>query len=173
MLHSQEYLGKVVNLSFKADDNIGDQFSAPSCFFEFPCVQDDACNWRNYLNTHAIIFGGGCLLNKIKRQNILSKTRALKIGWGLGYTNRFQSLHDTNLSVLKEFDLVGCRDFGFGNYVPCVSCMAEEFEQKFNISHDVVIYENAQFPMSITGFPKADNRNGELLEKLTFWVRVS
>lgn len=163
---------------FRIDQtNCGDWWSSPIHYFTFPS-HDNVVEINDYmedipLQGTAIVVGGGLIGPAFKQLEHLVKSPLIKtIGWGLGnnmlddkkrgYVSETVPLPE----YVKYFDLLGIRDDIEGyRWVPCASCMHPAFSQKYDILHDIVIFEHKRIPINIDGFPKMSN-NGNDIEKI-------
>ena len=121
-------------------------------YFDMPNVGDANCSPLQYLlngqmlkinsdlshlkSDDVLIVGGGAVISPMRKYS----TKAVKIAWGVGNTNRNTKTvwHNPN-----GFALYGCRDdVGVGDYVPCVSCLSPLFDKyrEQNPEHDAVVY---------------------------------
>ena len=89
-----------------------------------------------------IIYGGGALPDfpEVYRRAFFN---AKVVAWGVGITS--PKLEKVNNSIhyetQKKFDLYSSRDYGAtDNYVPCVSCMSQEFNKKTKTIYEYVCY---------------------------------
>jgi len=116
-----------------------------------------------------LIIGGGGLLFYA---NVLNKLYAIANGkiitWGLGHnTHNITSIILCDL--LSKSHLNGIRDYGLNvNWVPCVSCMNEEFDADSDLIYDIVVYEHKHEKILIYGLPKNDNFGNNIKDKLDF-----
>jgi len=146
--------------------NLGDQVACPIDYADLPGERVDLAQPVGALDASAIIFGGGGLLHgdrltsKIGR--IAQASRKLNpklrlVAWGLGANEHGR--HDARYpDFLKNFDLVGIRDYGNPwHYVPCPSCLHPVFDNPAaDPIYDFVIYEHFEVP--IAGLPAAPVR---------------
>lgn len=152
------------------DWNLGDRVSAPSRYFdglgEEISISNNKCLGQN------LIIGGGGLLHDggfEKRVDELIRSSNKCIIWGVG-TNFHHQLHAKYLDSFEKCDLVGIRDFGCGyEWVPCSSCMAEEFDVKYEIKHKIVAYLHYAVPVELPdNIPSLKNNCKELSEVVKF-----
>ncbi len=149
---------------FSKVDNIGDLVACPLDYFSD--LNGIKTNFLNLDKTQItketnLIFGGGGMLHdwsKQKIEQIVSLTNRGKIAsWGIGINNH-NEIQQIFPSFLSQFDLVGLRDFPNSfNYVPCVSCMDDFFNNQPNFIHDTIVYEHYDMPI-LLDFPKQNNR---------------
>ncbi len=173
----------IINYHVIDSTNIGDLFSAPTKYFSFPGYTVEQADIRNInvneIRDKHIIVGGGGLLYKPFLDSfaklIESKANIKLIAWGIGqqsygsgFTN--QELQNFNYSqYLKDFDLVGIRDFNYkDNWVPCASCMHPAFDKKQEIKHEFVVFSHKKFQIKIGNFPQMTNNNQDIEEILDF-----
>jgi hypothetical protein len=76
----------------------------------------------------------------------IKRNKGPKILWGAGHNQREVNKKDGELvwpRWMKEFDLVGVRDYlqGF-NWVPCASCMHPAFDKKYEVTNKIVWFEH-------------------------------
>ncbi len=120
--------------------NIGDILSSPSLYFDFKNYKklDYLSILHNQFKpTEKVIIGGGVyacsFFEKFKQQNFL-------IGWGIGL---FQE-NSLNPSMFKLLGLRDCNRAEIDNkkvfYVPCVSCLNKEFDNKYSIKRKIAGY---------------------------------
>ena len=151
----------VINIHRIDTRNIGDYYSAPHHYFDLlkgtsvdifdyksedPKVTD---NFIEKVSDNAVIVGGGGLLNRggFRRQMQLFEDLNRKgkkvILWGVGHNEKNPSTFGkvTKYSVdISKFGLVGTRDFSMpGDYVPCVSCLHEIFDKKYQATQEIGI----------------------------------
>jgi hypothetical protein len=76
----------------------------------------------------------------------LKTTPSKRIIWGAGHnakTNKTKIKELAYPSSLRDYDLVGIRDYGTGyNWVPCASCMHQAFDKDYEITNEVVWFEH-------------------------------
>lgn len=160
---------------YKDTINLGDRMCAPYHYFRYSDVElfdlkDDipACD--------AVIYGGGAIEPLLRTNGIHHKVDALaKIAWGIGTSRRGRVNHG---ELVSDMDLIGVREFGREKgrartfYVPCVSCMSEVFDKKFEETHDVVFYTHGhkeEFALDVPeGIPNINNREDSLENALAF-----
>lgn len=175
----------VLNIHCAAQTNVGDKYSCPVLYFPFrERLVADIFELRDK-NIHqmpeSVIVGGGGLLGPYFMEpfEVLMRNRAAikkLIGWGMGSNVHyrpevgFQSEIDDLLpEFLKEFDLLGIRDFGTQyRWVPCASCMHDSLLQGYEVRNPVVIYEHKDLPIDIDGFPRLKNSEMEIRNVIAF-----
>lgn len=150
----------------RRDDNVGDIMSSPLLYFKFPQETKtiDIMNLDDpeILNNDIIVGGGGLVARDFfsEKMNYIAENKKRKlISWGIGH-NSYEDLGG-NLNYpnyMSKFDLHGIRDYEQGfNYVPCVSCMSELFDKKYEVKHEFVIYQHAntkwEVPTNPSNFP--------------------
>lgn len=173
----------------RIDNNVGDIMSSPLKYFQFPQNSKviDILNIKEteVLKNDIIIGGGGLVAREFfaeKMNYIAENTKGKLISWGIGH-NSYENLGN-NLNYPKymdQFDLHGIRDYNQGfNYIPCVSCMSELFDKKYDVKHEFVVYQhgNSQWkmPKDISNFPLMVNHKYSqktlkslFLKKIIFW----
>lgn len=135
----------IVNLNLKNAQNIGDAVCAPCQYFPLGEHLDLSDDIPELTNNDTIIFGGGCIAVRAG----LYQTKAKKILWGAGYSER-GGINDKPFHVNKGFALYGSRDIGGGDWVGCPSCMSPLFDNIPEPVQDVVTYGHAEFdPMEL------------------------
>ncbi|MEA5565345.1 polysaccharide pyruvyl transferase family protein [Anabaena sp. UHCC 0399] len=168
----------------RRDNNVGDIMSSPLLYFNFPQETKtiDIMDLDNpeTLNNDIIIGGGGLVARDFfseKMNYIADHKKGKLISWGIGH-NSYEDLGG-NLkypNYMSKFDLHGIRDYNQGfNYLPCVSCMSQLFDKKYDVKHEFVIYQHAnpqwKIPPNPRNFPvmvnnKLNNKQG-LVEKIS------
>ena len=166
---------------FRADKtNCGDWWSLPAHYFTFPS-ESQVVEINDYTNEQlksgSIIIGGGRLIGPAFKQLefLLAQKNIKKIGWGLG-NNMLDNKKTGYVShsvpfpkYVENFDLLGVRDYIHGyRWVPCASCMHPAFSKKYEIKHDIVIFEHKRIPINIKGFPKLNNTGNDIEKILSF-----
>ena len=136
--------------------NIGDHSCCPRYYFrewvDCPVASLVTCP------TCPVVFGGGGFYSEVF-DVFLRAGEGLKVIWGMG-TNEPLARSAHYLYEMKDFDLVGCRDWGSPfEYVPCPSVMASEFDvaKLVEPTRDVVIYEGWADSIYINGFSTLSN----------------
>lgn len=135
--------------------NAGDYYSNPSLYFDLGNVKvhdikDPKSVSKIETNSNVIIGGGGLVQHRKFNERILEaveqKNRFNKlILWGAGHNYRPKEETEDwhNPKYLDTFDLLGIRDYyeeRKQNWVPCVSCMHNIFDNNFKITQDTVYY---------------------------------
>ncbi|MGW9332737.1 polysaccharide pyruvyl transferase family protein [Bosea sp. NPDC055594] len=164
-------MAKYLNLHRLKTENIGDLMCAPVLYF--PELKDSARaeirgfhreegytteerkSWLDQVqSSENIIVGGGGLLeidyfrDSVKAIFSQKNPKAKTIFWGGGHNNWIISDWRRLKQVINlkdmPFDLVGVRDAGHPyDWVPCVTCMHEVFDKKFDTSREVVVYAHS------------------------------
>jgi uncharacterized protein YutD len=162
---------KVVSVQRFKTANIGDRYSSPERYFKWLKVEKhDAMSELSKLKGDVLILGGGGLIDNedFKINELLKADFKKKIIWGAGHNNHNKLLIKTN-PILKEFDLVGIRDYEVGyDWVPCVSCMDQAFDEDYKIKYDYIVYEHQHYPIKIKGFQKKNNNFKTIKEAVSF-----
>lgn len=169
---------KLKNAFVTGGGNVGDTASSPLLYFNFPgwyssFISIEAPRWWESGADLFIIGGGGVLqgsntghlrelveLRDTHDPNL--ETRPPKsVMWGGGTNCHGFKRVGYPTDVLNGFNLVGVRDWGTGyDWVPCASCMNEEFDSPGPVEHDVVIYDNHQCRVPVNeDFPRMDNKD--------------
>lgn len=144
--------------------NLAEQVCRPTDFFKFNheivvMDQDD----HDFSHGPVIFGGSGLLYPEIAPilEEAVKNKRYTMIAWGIG-TNTHGATEWEYPEWLNKFDLCGLRDYETThNYVPCPSCMNEEFRDARLIkpSHELVIYDQVDYPvtMQMNGIPRMNN----------------
>ena len=151
--------------------NPGDMLSYPYLYFEnyfkhFTCYIHHTKDIK-YENIKAqdivILASGGCfeVLDQFQDNiNRLLDTCKNVVSWGCGH-NAHKG-RDVYWPIdFDKFKLLSVRDFNYNNqrYVPCVSCMLPQLEDKFPIQRRIGIIEHQDFPIAIEG-KKINHKQG-------------
>jgi hypothetical protein len=121
-----------------------------------------------------IVFGGGGLLyyrtvvfNWHKIFSFAKKnSRAKIVCWSIGRN----SYCKTNIDeLLKDIGMVGMRSVEDKyRFVPCPSCMSLNFDKKYVVEHEVIVYEHYENPIPFgRGLPRKKNA-GNLASTIQF-----
>lgn len=173
-----------VSFIFRQDStNVGDWFCLPSRFFHFPDsdVSDIISFDAESLKENVVVGGGGLLAktfhSDLNRLVNLKPRMGSLVAWGIGESENIDRQGGFVLpytgplpSYLKEFDLVGLRDYGTEHrWVPCVSCMLPQFDLEYEITQEIVIYEHKRIPITIDApFPRRSNVGNDIDAVLAF-----
>ncbi len=136
---------KIVGLNLIEAPNVGDRYCSPLHYFDFPgtVIKGNIRDFAKHQDADAVIFGGGALAQNVA-ERAPSFASSLKIGWGLGHTQRgVLGPHGNYSALLQDLDLYGIRDWGLAsddNYVPCASCMLPQLDRAYKIEHEFVYY---------------------------------
>ena len=88
--------------------------------------------------------------------NKLSNDKAPRIIWGAGHNGNHEKKFRGHLQYpnwLRNFDLVGVRDYGQEHkWVPCASCMHPALREKHVIKHPVIWFEHKKQLIKSTEF---------------------
>ena len=169
---------------FRTDpSNVGDWFCSPHRYFpEFGDETADILKFSGDPIENDIIVGGGGLV-AVTFHKQMDKLAAAKrpdqryIAWGIGeseYVDRSGAFVPPFAGpypdYIGKFDLVGVRDYGTSHqWVPCVSCLLDDFDQPSAPDHDIVIYEHKRIPIPIDeNFPRRNNDGRDLPAVLNF-----
>lgn len=155
----------VINIHRYNPNNVGDYYCGPHHYFEKlrhkvldiygfrEISKKKRTDWINSVNQHSLIIGGGGLLNIRHFQQQMQLFQTLKakgkktVLWGLGHNetdrSKFGKVHNYNIDPSK-FGLVGTRDFSMKTeWVPCVSCLHDIFDQKYEVTQETgIIFSN-------------------------------
>lgn len=108
-----------------------------------------------------IIVGGGGLFDAgWDALGLVAKTARKNVPvvvWGPGINDHGRYDRHYN-AVLRDLErrpnvLVGLRDAFYANCVPCPSCMRPEFDDKYELKHEVVFYKHHLFPDVTLPYP--------------------
>ena len=182
---SEQLLDNLSNSNFshvhRADKtNCGDWWSLPANYFTFPChdnVFDISDLGPEVEISGNVIVGGGGLIGPgfYQLEKILRNSRASVIGWGIGNNmiddklSDFVSTFPDFPSYISMFKLLGVRDDVEGlRWVPCVSCMHPAFSKKYNVNHDVVVFEHKRISINIGAFPTMTNEGSDIDSIISF-----
>jgi hypothetical protein len=174
-------MNAIINYHVIDPKNVGDLLSSPANYFSFPgysiAQQDIRTLNPKALNGEHLLIGGGGLLYSRFLDNITtlrnSPNRGRLIAWGIGQQD-YRTLTANPQpfdysSYLKEFDLIGIRDFDAGYpWVPCVSCMHPAFDRTYEIKHEFVVFSHKKFQLQIGAFPRMTNETQGIAEVLNF-----
>lgn len=160
---------------YKDTINLGDRMCAPYHYFKYSNIKLFDLK-ESIPDCDAVIYGGGAIEPLLRTSGIHHSVNALaKIAWGIGTSRRGRTTHG---ELVDDLDLIGVREFGREKgrsrtfYVPCVSCMATEFDTMYEERHDVVFYTHGhkeEFPLEVPqGIPNISNREKTLEEALSF-----
>ncbi|TVU55417.1 MAG: hypothetical protein EA414_01850 [Arthrospira sp. PLM2.Bin9] len=191
-------MNTIVNYHVIDPKNIGDLFSSPVNYFEFPgyeVIKRDIRTLDNsppledpesLLNHHAIVGGGGLMFDRFLPN--FQRLQAGKNGnslilWGAGQqvyqlknsglTDGSHSPYNNNIfdytPYLKDFNCIGIRDYNQGyDWVPCVSCMDKVFDKEYSIQEEFVVFSHKKFQLKIDSFPRMTNEGNNFEEIISF-----
>lgn len=174
-------MSHLLNYHVRHSINIGDWFSSPLLYFDFPGFQTEAKDiddlpQEKLQNQHLILGGGGLLFPRFLEgiQHLKNyREQGQYIFWGVGQ----QSYKDPSLTFaqfdyrpyVESVDLLGIRDYGVGlNWVPCVSCMHQEFDRPRVPQHEVVVFSHKKFRIQVPGLPTLTNESMDFRTVLDF-----
>lgn len=153
-----------LGLHYARTRNIGDLVCSPLDYFRFP----NLCHkWHIYdawpmLKGVRVVLGGGGIGGDYHTDVLIRRVLSRHPGpcalWGAG-TNRGLTLERFAESVSK-LSIVGIRDWEPEckvQWVPCASCMDTAFDERYDVSNEVVVYEHALCPVEADGIPRMDN----------------
>ena len=86
----------------------------------------------------------------------LDSKKTPRVIWGAGHNANYNKKDNIKFAYppyLRNFDLVGIRDFGQQyQWVPCASCMHPAFRKKYAIKNDVIWFEHKKQLVKSTDF---------------------
>lgn len=140
----------IVNVSNINGKNIGDIVCPPYLYFDIGGKHRSFVREKIPSKKHVLtIWGGGAIVNNA------DKYVGNKILWGAGLTHRYKHgkewLHRENM---PDYILYGSRDYGYGDWVPCPSCMSPIFDNPPEPTRNHVQY--GHFKCSPLGFNNND-----------------
>lgn len=119
--------------------NIGDMVCCPKDYFpEFSTIEVTDTSAGPF---EGVIFGGGGFHQEVI-DVFASQNGRPRIIWGMGINGRYDDVPFWP-ECMRDYDLVGCRDFGCDyEYVPCPSCMSPLIDKYANLKpeFDFVVY---------------------------------
>ena len=157
--------------------NVGDASASPTLYFDWlkdievlDIESTDFEAIEEQLRSACLILGGGGMLAHFEDQMdaiLRSRPRALII-WGAGH-----NVHEAQAiefpEYMRDFDLVGIRDYGFGfDWVPCVSCLHDGLSIQYEPKYEIVVFEHKYSHLPIAGFPKLTNAGSDVAAALRF-----
>lgn len=163
----------LVNIHCLSGRNVGDAYSSPLRYFEFPnTVKVDVCQPADVVNiplsSDIIVGGGGLFANFNVLDRLLPFVRGKMFSWGAGH-NCHQAVKVEWPRYMRQFTLHGIRDYRSPwPWVPCASCMHKAFDQSYEITHDAVVYSHKHHAIQIGGLPYADNEIDTIEEAVSF-----
>ena len=172
----------ITNLHVIDPKNVGDLYSSPLKYFDFPEYSCKATDIRHFeeeelKDSHIIVGGGGLIFNRFlsEFQTIAAApTKGKRILWGAGYQiygcNPSRWSKDFDFSpYLSSFDLVGLRDKGaIYDWVPCPSCMHPAFDKARTPKHDFVVFSHKKYQIHIPSVPTLSNEENDFEKVLDF-----
>lgn len=161
---------KIFNFYRKNTGNIGDQYSTPLKYFEFPNFDIYQYDLHSEVTEEVlqeikgsvVIFGGGGLVaNDYFEKNIkkiINSAPKKVIWWGVGHNSHTEENINEYPIYLGDEDLIGLRDFGVKfEWVPCSSCMHPLFNNEYIPTRKVVVYQHKHHPLNLDNFEVMDN----------------
>lgn len=160
----------ILNLHRKNTANIGDLMCAPYLFFpellgtnsmeilgfragDEPIRDRRVLFNETFAQADLIVVGGGGLLEidffaPFFEYLKANKKRQKAVIWGAGHNNwqigDWRKLKSEYTFDASLFDLIGTRDSNTRfDWVPCVSCMSEQFDKPHSISRSIGVYAHA------------------------------
>ena len=197
----------VINIHVVDDTNVGDLFSSPLKYFEFPRSRTTNIDIRHldqklekigqqlqdgslgdYDRLCFIVGGGGLLFPRFVKKFVALQQFKTQyqdqipiqlITWGVGQqiyrTDPDRQCYYQNFDYseyLQGFDLIGIRDFDHPNpdyhWVPCVSCMSNQFDKPRSIEHEFVVFSHKKFQIKLGNFPYMTNNTHDFSQVLDF-----
>ena len=162
--------------------NVGDLYSSPLRYFDFPghiCQTNDLryLKPQEIQNTHLIVGGGGILFDRFLaafKEISAAPTQGARILWGAG-----SQRYGTDLATisspfdyseyLSKFDLIGLRDNNTPyDWVPCVSCMHPAFDKSRTPQHEFVVFSHKKYRIDIPNIPTLSNEESDFEKVLDF-----
>lgn len=157
--------------NFSSTENLGDRVCSPHLYFDW--LKEAKVKMPDQCVPGPAIFGGGGLFHPYWDQFIFRSIRENQPTaiWGAGL-NYHGCQEEVFPKELESCSFVGLRHFkNPWNYVPCVSCMAHEFDTAISStpSHEVVIYEHRNHPVQEwKNAPRMNNFTGSLSDAVSF-----
>lgn len=174
----------VINIHRIDPNNVGDFYCGPHLYFDrlkgksldiFDYKNSDKTtreHWAEKVSSHALIIGGGGLLNRgsfEKQMQLFENLGAQSkktVLWGVGHNEkdkaRYNKVNSYNVNS-GNFGLVGVRDYSMQeSWVPCVSCLHPIFDETYEEIQKVGII-----------FHKKTIKNKKLLKKLSEYPSTS
>ncbi|WP_411827754.1 hypothetical protein [Luteolibacter sp. AS25] len=161
-------------------DNVGDANCSPIQFLDFQPHAVERVEFsdfrKNYkagktdeLLDQTVIVGGG--FYDVKQLKYLSQARKI-VFWGGGIRDisKYRSFLTKKAKALPNAKktLYGVRDVGFGDqWVPCVSCISDNFDKKYDITSEYVVFQHHRQNIDLP-FPKMINDQAEFSEAVGF-----
>ncbi|MEQ1898887.1 MAG: hypothetical protein ABL971_16060 [Vicinamibacterales bacterium] len=165
----------VASFSFRkyGDSNIAEHFTQPSDYFQLgdkvdmaDITRPESFHKHIRYNTSMIVIGGGGIYGAITWKRIrqivgMTPPSVPIVFWGMGINDhgKTEKLYGPILTYLegKSNVLIGLRDINYKTYVPCASCMREEFDWTYPITRDVVYYAHQDQVLNLP-YPTLTNR---------------
>lgn len=153
--------------------NVGDCLTHPVDYFNWGFKSQKyalGSPASSYLRTRpsVVIVGGGGIVRHPTRNDWLAMCRIAAelpidipmVVWGMGLNDhgRLDIAYDSELEFIERRPnvLVGLRDRFHRNYLPCVSCMRPEFDERFTIVRDIGLYVHESYDLALD-YPKMSN----------------
>jgi len=157
-------------------DNLGDRVCSPYDYF--PELAATGCAVDLSQPTppaSTIIYGGGKIMGGLARTfgpNDLAARH--RIAWGVSTVQRLP-ISLKYWQAFRRMDLIGSRDYTDRrfSFAPCVTCVAANFDQRYEEQHDVVVYAHA-WKSDANGlripehFPAMTNRESDFARVVAF-----
>jgi hypothetical protein len=144
--------------------NLAEYFIQPVDYFDFGestrkvSLHEDMISYID--NTVSMIIVGGSGIHqegtwlKIRRIADLAAPTLPIVIWGMGINDhhRFDKRDHDTLAHLEGLSnvVIGLRDYFYSTYVPCVSCMRQEFDAHFKIEREFGLYTHLSMPFQDT-----------------------
>jgi hypothetical protein len=129
-------------------NNIGDWVCSPLDYFDFGVStrSDIYLNWNG--KADLVVIGGGGVFPAWSSKIRPHARRG--VVWGAGSNLSPSDPRSLYPLWLKEFRLVGVRDWGCGHqWAPCASCMSPLFDRQYAVRHSVVSYMHKDRPSPV------------------------
>jgi hypothetical protein len=164
----------IVNVHNADRSNVGDWHCAPASYFpeqmkaRLHILSGAAARDRD------VILGGGGLLNEYFRKHVSGVLANAKrvVGWGVGHNEHGAKGVVSYPDFVDKFKLLGVRDWNCGHeYVPCVSCLSPLFDKKYEIKHEVVLFDHKGYPagaVAAGSFPTMTNKGDDMAAAIEF-----
>jgi hypothetical protein len=140
-------------------DNLGDWMSNPADYFDLdPCRVVDVFDEPDLRGVKRIVVGGGGMFHfEPEMRRLLEACGDVPVvGWGIGTNKHGVEERHCGGVDLSRFALLGIRDKGADDFVPCPSCMHPAIVQKPGFG--VVCYQHKdERHLGKIGFPCLTN----------------
>lgn len=148
------------------DCNLGDAESCPISHFPFQNAREVCFGSIPVCGGSTLVVGGGGMFYPDVDSWIEKMSHVRKVVlWGVGLNYYYDIKHrvERTKDIIKGCFMAGIRDRSFAlengfDYVPCSSCMHEEFDMVRTPTKDIGVYEHYVHPLGL-GYEKMNNRN--------------